>query len=140
MNSGSLSDFLTSNLFSQTFSLPPNEPPCSLVGLPYLWSTYTTYVDFTLKVLHIPSTQLLIDKALSSAPQISKGAYCIIAAIKFAAVTVLKETNCQNAFHTGRQALLEIFRQELQCALRAAGFLVSQDLATLQAFIIFLVR
>jgi hypothetical protein len=134
---GSLSSYLAETLLPQQFFI--NEHPCSLIGFPYLWETYVTYVDPTMKVIHVPSMQIVIDKALSSPLQITKSTHCLISAIKFAAVTSLQEEDCQNVFNTSRQVLLNIHRSEVQFALKNAGFLVSQDLAPLQAFIIFLV-
>jgi hypothetical protein len=83
--------------------------------------------------------QIVVDKVLSNPLQITSNTRCLLAAIKFAAVTSLSDDNCLSCFNIPRQILLDLFRTEVQNVLSVANFITSQDLATLQAFTIYLV-
>lgn len=90
-----------------------------------------------MKVIHTPSMQPVIDDVLSRSSKISKGTYCLLAAIKFAAVTNLTDEACWTAMNSSRTYLLDLYRSEVQATLDAANFLTAHSLITLQAYIIY---
>lgn len=112
----------------------------SQIGLRFLWQTYVRNIDPTMKALHVPTTQLVIDDVLSGSVQISKSTYCLLAAIKFAAVTSLTDEQCWAALNSSRKPLLDLFGSEVQAALDAANFLSKHGIVTLQAYAIYQVR
>jgi hypothetical protein len=81
----------------------------------------------------------MVEAALSAPHQVSANKRCLLAAIKFAAVTAMSDGDCWIALNASRQTSLEFFRAHVQEALNRADFLVSHDFITLQAFVIFLV-
>jgi hypothetical protein len=116
------------------------ESSYSQTGLPFLWQTYVNNVHAVMKAIHVPTTQLVIDEVLSGSDQISKGTYCLLAAIKFAAVISLTDDQCWAALNSSRKSLLDLFRVEVQTSLNSANFLSRHTMITLQAFFIFQVK
>ena len=110
----------------------------SCIGLDVLWQIYVKRVDPIMKLLHIPTTQTLIALALSAEYKSNPGTNCLFAAIKFAAITSLTDTECWS-MGCSRDSLLRVFRNEVQKALNDANFLTSHNFITLKAFVIFLV-
>lgn len=108
-------------------------------GLSSLWQRYTRNVDPVMKVFHIPSMQLVIDKVLTDSSPPTRSTEALLAAIKFGAVTSMSDEDCWANFKTSRESLLDMFKSEVQANLNAANFLSSHDLTTLQTFVIFLV-
>lgn len=109
------------------------------IGLNILWPIYVRNVDPMLKILHIPSIQPIIDATIGGYGQHNSGFDCLFAAIKFGAITSLKDHECWK-YGSSKQDLLVILRSEVQNALSKAQFLTSENFVTLQAFVIFLVR
>jgi hypothetical protein len=109
-------------------------------GLALLWQVYIQNIDPTMKVLHAPSMQSVIEDVLSGLENISKETDCLLASIKFAAVTGLNDEHCWKLLNAPRASLLDRFRAEVQAALIAANFLGTHDLNTLQAYIIYQVH
>jgi hypothetical protein len=82
----------------------------------------------------------MIDDVRTSTGEISKGTYCLLAAIKFAAVTSLTDGECCAALNSARKPLLDLYRSEVQATLDAANFLGSHSIITLQAYVIYQVN
>lgn len=84
--------------------------------------------------------QPIIEGVISGSDKVSKEYYCLLAAIKFAAVTSLTDEQCWAALDGSRKSLLDLFRSEVQATLDSANFLSTHNLTTLQAYIIYQVR
>ena len=93
-----------------------------------------------MKVFHAPTMQPIIDDVLFHVSQVSKETSCLLAAIKFAAVTSMTDEQSWAALGASRESMLELFRCEVQATLAAANFLGTHDLTTLQAYVIFTVN
>jgi hypothetical protein len=104
-----------------------------------LWQTYLTNIDPILKVLHIPTSERLIELALSSPEQTSPNTRCLLTAVQFAAVTSLNEVQRQNAMGISRESLLATLKNQMKESLDAAKLITSHSMINLQAFVIFLV-
>ena len=129
------SGMIYSGLFgSQSRTIGPPPP----IGLEILWPVYVRNVDPMLKILHTPTVQPVIDSAIAGYDQTNEGFVCLFAAIKFAAITSLRDHECWE-YGSSRQNLLATFRREVREALSNAHFLTSENFVTLQAFVIFLV-
>jgi hypothetical protein len=115
----------------------PSKASYSQIGLNFLWQTYKQNIDPVMKVLHIPSMQLVMNDVLSGSSQISKGMQCLLAAIKFAAVTSLNDEACWASWNVSRKHMLDLFRSEVWATLNAANFLSTHSLITLQAYVIY---
>lgn len=135
-NSGNPTQYLIDGMFSSSGNAV--KMTYSQIGLSFLWQTYTRYVDPVMKVFHIPSMQIVIDNLLSDSSPPSRSMEALVAAIKYGAVTTMSDEDCWEQFSTSREILIAIFKSEVQATLSAANFLLSHDLTTLQAFLIFL--
>lgn len=113
--------------------------PLLMPSMQFLWATYLLNVDRVLKILHVPTTEKLIEAASLSAENTSPNVKCLLIAIQFAAVTSLTDTQCQHTMNMSREAILNILRIQIKEALDAANLVTSHSLMTLQAFVIFLV-
>jgi hypothetical protein len=108
-------------------------------GLPYLWTKYVENVDPIMKVLHIPTSQAAVEKAIASSQDVPKDQQCLLAAVKFAAVSSLSNEDCLAYLNTSRLQLLGFFRSEVHSTLKRSNHLVSHNFVTLQALVIYLV-
>ncbi len=126
------------SMASQTGQSPPPAPSSTL--FPFLWEMYKKNVDPIMKVVHVPSMESRFSSALLNPMQSAKGTTCLMTAIKFAAVLTLTDEQCWATMNSSREALLNSFRFEVLGALDDSKFLISHDLATLQAYVIFLVH
>lgn len=108
-------------------------------NLRFLWQTYWNNIDPVLKVLHIPTTERLIELVYSSPEHISPCVRCLLSAVQFAAVTSLTDVQCQNAMGIARDSALSTLRNEVKESLDAAKLITSHSLTNLQAYVIFLV-
>lgn len=104
-----------------------------------LWEIYARNVDRVMKIFHIPSMNNVVQQAISNSGDNAIEIDCLIAAIKFAAVTSLTDEECLLSFSAPRLSLLKTFRKEVQSMLDTCNFLGSHDLTTLQSYVIFLV-
>ena len=107
-----------------------------------LWQIYTTHVDPCLKILHCPTIaqefQLISgsDSNYIPPPHTNALLFCIY----FCAVTSLSGAQCQAYFGERFEILNVKYRILAERALAAADYLNTTELATLQAFAIFVVR
>lgn len=108
-------------------------------GLPYLWTKYVANVDPIMKVLHVPTSQAIVEKAIAGPQDVPKDQQCLLAAVKFAAVSSLSDEDCLADLSTSRLELLSVFRSEVHSALKRSNYLVSHNFVTLQALVIYLV-
>ena len=104
-----------------------------------LWEIYTRNVDPVMKVFHIPSMNNVVQHAILNSGENAIEVDCLLAAIKFAAVTSLTDEECLLSFSAPRLSLLKTFRKEVRSMLDTCNFLGSHDLTTLQSYVIFLV-
>jgi hypothetical protein len=131
---------LTESLFNP--SSPTDDistTPSSQEGLSYLWAKYIENVDPIMKVLHVPTSQAAVEKAVANPQDVPKNQQCLLAAVKFAAVSSLSDEDCLAYLNTSRIQLLNFFRSEVHTTLKRSKYLVSHNFITLQALVIYLV-
>lgn len=103
------------------------------------WETYKDRVDPLVKVLHIPSIEPTVLSAASHLSNLSKGFETLIFTIYYAAVTSLDPPQCKQKFGEEKTVLLSRYRFGIEQALARAGFLTTEEIVVLQAFVIFLI-
>jgi hypothetical protein len=131
---------LTESLFNK--SSPSDDVSTvqsSQEGLTYLWTKYVENVDPIMKVLHVPTSQVVVERAIASPQDVPKDQQCLLAAVKFAAVSSLSDEDCLAYLSTSRLQLLSFFRLEVHSTLKQSNYLVSHNFVTLQALVIYLV-
>ena len=104
-----------------------------------LWQTYITNVNPLLKLSHTSSLQKLIISAGAKPANIPKPLEALMFAIYFSAVTSMTADEVQTEFGEDRTILLAKYHSATQQALVNAGFMRSNEIMTLQAFLLYLV-
>jgi len=122
----------------------PHQPsvisaPLLIHNFRFLWATYLANVDPVFKVLHVPTSEKLLESACAFPETISPSIRCLLAVVQFAAVTSMTDAQCQSAISSSRESVLTMLRTQIKEALDAANLVTSHSLMTLQAFVIFLV-
>lgn len=111
-------------------------PPPEVVDI--LWQTYIRNVNPILKVLHLPSFQCVVQMSKNDLSKISKGQLALLFSIFHFAVTSMDPESFEGMFTQPRDFLLNRFRSLTQQALLNVSFLQSSDIATLQAYVHYL--
>jgi hypothetical protein len=103
------------------------------------WEIFKDRVDPLVKVLHIPTTESTIIAASSSLTTLPRGFECLLFAIYYCAATSLSGRDCLNQLGEDRTILLTRYRFGIEQALARANFLTTEEVAVLQAFVLFLI-
>ncbi|KAI9773754.1 MAG: hypothetical protein M1835_006104 [Candelina submexicana] len=111
-------------------------PPAQIAAF---WHLYTENVDPLIKILHRPTMQKMIYQVKDNLEEIGKGNEALLFAMYFSVVTSLPPHDCRNMLGEEKDALLSRFRFGVEQALARANLLTSQELVTLQAFVIYLI-
>ncbi|KAG6026649.1 hypothetical protein E4U41_001219 [Claviceps citrina] len=104
-----------------------------------LWSIYQENVEPLIKVMHVPSADLIMRDARQGCDKLTPGDEALVFAIYLAAITSLDPDEVQIKFGANKGDLLAQYRFATEQALAKANFLDTSDLAVLRAFILFLV-
>ena len=121
--------------FSSLNFRSPN-PSSSQIQL--LWQIYVENVDPLVKILHKPTMEKTIMKTCDGMDLEDRGMEALVFAICFAAVTSMPEEDVESRFGADKKAVETKYRIAVEQALMSAGFLNTQEIATLQAFVLFL--
>lgn len=104
-----------------------------------LWQTYLHRVDPLTKIIHTPSMQMEVAKAVQDLHSLNGETIALLFAIYTAAVTSLAEDECIRSFGQQKSILLPQYAAATQQALAAAGLMRNTSMLVLQAFAIHLV-
>lgn len=93
------------------------------------------------KVLHGPTLRKYVGDAAAHIDDIhhNRSIEALLFAMYYAAVTTMTSEDCTDYFQTDREVLLDRYRSATEYAFANANILLSSDLITLQALVIFLV-
>jgi hypothetical protein len=105
-----------------------------------LWQIYINNVNPLLRITHIPTVQGQIIEASSRLEKVSKPIEVLMFAIYLMAVTSMTEDQVQRQFDEEKTILISKYHLALQQALVNAGFMRTNDLTVLQAYMLYLVR
>jgi hypothetical protein len=93
-----------------------------------------------LRITHIPTVQGQIIEASARLEKIPKGVEVLMFAIYLMAITSLEDIDVQKMFDETRTTMLAKYHSGLQQALVNAGFMRTNDITVLQAYMLYLVR
>jgi hypothetical protein len=102
------------------------------------WPSFLENVDPLVKVLHRPSAQHVIRKAVHQKPMLSKGEQALLHAICFSTISSMTIEDAEHCFEMPKAAALATYRSTTEQVLMEANFLITDDLVTLQALVLFL--
>lgn len=105
-----------------------------------LWQVFVNYVDKFNKVLHIPTVQIVVYKAIEDPASAPADVNCLLFSVFFSAVTAMTDDQVMGTLGHAKRRALTIFRTGLELSLAQADFMEAPSLTALQAMGIFLVR
>lgn len=112
----------------------------SVIQIFQLWQVYINNVDPLLKISHVPTLQTQIVGAGADLENTSRPLEALMFCIYLIAVKLMPEDEVQTAFGEAKAILLNRYNEAAQQALINAGFMRSNELMVLQAYLLYLVR
>lgn len=103
-----------------------------------LWTIYAENVEPLCKVLHIPTTAIMVEKASRHPAKVSKAHECLMFAIYHCVVFSMTEDDCTAQFGSLRTALLSRYEYAVRQALINASWLQSTAMPVMQANVLYL--
>ena len=125
--------FSFNHLASETASLLPSPTQTQIC-----WRVFLENVDQLAKVLHTPSAQSIIRKAVNNPASLRNGQRALLFAIYFSSISSMSTEDVEDCFKMNKATTLTMYCAATEQALTAADFLVTDDLVTFQAFVLFL--
>jgi hypothetical protein len=104
-----------------------------------LWQTYLDNINPMVKLFHTPTIQQVVLNASGNLDDIPKNAEALIFSIYCIASASLDDAECEAIMGDPKALVMQRFRVGAQHALVNAGFLKTNDLMILQAYVLFLV-
>lgn len=104
-----------------------------------LWQAFLENVNPLTKLVHVPSLQPAIEKAIANIERIPKGFEALMFAIYSVAVLSLTVDDCIERLGASREILLPRYVGATKIALTRAGFMSSTSLVTLQALVLHII-
>jgi hypothetical protein len=104
-----------------------------------LWHVYMDNVNPILKITHSPTLQQRIIEASSNLGNISPALEALMFGIYSVAILTMTDEECFSIFGEEKDTLIQTFRSGCQQALINAGFLRTNDLQVVAAYLLYLV-
>ena len=125
-----------------SFMMAPDaikQPPQHTINI--LLTSYFHNVDPIFKVIHTPTIReyLQEDKPYLGRPKEDPAATALAFAIYYSAIITIDEETCRTQLGEEKATLRKKYRFAVEALLAQADFISSQDIVTLQAFVIMLV-
>lgn len=102
------------------------------------WAIYKTNVDPVLRILHKPTSEKLFEQASRDQSSLTKSEEAMTFAVYFAVFTALSPEECRSRLMLDKDTGIKRFRYATEQALARAGFLSTQELLLVQAFVLYL--
>jgi hypothetical protein len=111
-------------------------PPAPLMTM--CWATYIDNIDPLIKILHRGTTETMLWAAASSPHELEVGQAALLFATYFASLSSTPPGVTELRFGMPKATALRVYRGAVEHALMRAGIFTSEDLATLQAVVLFI--
>ncbi|KAK5989517.1 C6 transcription factor asaR [Cladobotryum mycophilum] len=108
------------------------------LGAVQLWQAFVQNVDPAIKVLHIPTDEVIVFTAIHQPESASKDVMALVSAIYFAAAITLEPHEAQAAMGVDRCTALRSFKTQFQRYLSEADMLENPTVILLQGLAIYL--
>lgn len=117
--------------------LSPLHPPTEQI--PIYWELYVDNCEKILAMFHKPTTFKIVKQAHEDVRDLSKANEALMFSLYFATINSLSSDDVGRKFGADKGQLLTHYENAIQRALVRVGFLSTQDLTVLQAFVLYLV-
>ena len=104
-----------------------------------MWQTFVENVDPIIKMVHVPTLQAAIEKAILDIGHVPKGFEALMFAIYSTAVLSLKDEDCKSTLNQSRSILLETFTGATKVALSRAKFMSTSSVVVAQALVLHII-
>ncbi|KAM0245660.1 hypothetical protein ACHAQJ_010500 [Trichoderma viride] len=104
----------------------------------FIWRTYVDNVDPFIKVIDVAALEEVMANLRGKFDLLRPSLQALLFAVSLAAITSLDEEDILNCFDMPRRQLLARFRLGTERALANAGLIVTKEVETVQAFVIYL--
>lgn len=105
----------------------------------HLWQVFVNYVELFNKILHLPTTQIVIFEAIDNPSAAPADVHCLLFSVYFSALTAMTDDAVESTLGRRKREALSAFRRGLEISLAQANFLEAPTLMALQAMGLFLV-
>ena len=102
-------------------------------GIRLFYQTFVRNVDPLVKIIHVPTFQLALEKATTDLDHVPKAFEAFMFSMYSMAVLSMADEECMKSFKESRKALLDFFVGATKAALLQANFMSSTNLVVLQA-------
>lgn len=128
-------------IISNPFMFDQNRKSFSLSkrGAMYLWQVFVQFVDPTIKVLHIPTDEVLIFTAIHQPETTPKDVMALLWAVCFSAAMCIDGPEIQNVLGVEKPVAMREFKSRFQQSLAEADMLENPTVLILQALALYLV-
>ena len=103
-----------------------------------LWETHVENVEPICKILHIPATSEMVNRACQRPEMATKAEVCLLFTVYHFAVFSMTDDQCLSALKEPRSTLMSRYHFAARQALVNASFLKTADMSVLQALVLFL--
>lgn len=107
--------------------------------IPFYWQTFLENVHPLVMVLHAPTMSKTIKEVQNNLDSLSKSTESLMFSIYFATITSMSGVEVKTNFGVSKDMLLNQYRFGAEQALARAGLLNTNEIVTVQAFVIFLI-
>ena len=111
-------------------------PPASQI-MSY-WGLFKTHVDPVLRIFHKPTLEHLFQKAAQDQSTLTKSEEALAFAVYFSVFTALSPDECRTRLLLDKDTGIKRYRYATEQALSRAGFLSTQEILLVQAFVLYL--
>ncbi|KAH8679721.1 fungal-specific transcription factor domain-containing protein [Tricladium varicosporioides] len=122
---------------SSNVDLKPLHPLPSQI--PFYWQTFLDNVQPLVMIIHAPTMSKTIKQAQNNLESLSKSTEALMFSIYHATITSMSSNEVQTNFGISKELLLKQYRFGTEQALARAGLLNTNEIVTMQAFVLFLV-
>ncbi|KUJ24615.1 uncharacterized protein LY89DRAFT_605365 [Mollisia scopiformis] len=107
--------------------------------IPFYWQTFLENVQPLVKIMHTPTMNKVIKEVQNNLDSLSRSTEALMFSIYFATITSMNANEVMTNFGIRKETLLKQYRFGVEQALARAGFLNTNEIVTVQAFVLFLV-
>ncbi|KAG9237384.1 fungal-specific transcription factor domain-containing protein [Amylocarpus encephaloides] len=107
--------------------------------IPFYWQTFLDNVHPLVKIVHAPTMSQTIRDVQNNMESLSRSTEALMFSIYFATITSMSAEEVKSNFGLSKDLLLKQYRFAVEQGLARAGLLNTNEIVTLQAFVLFLV-
>lgn len=105
-----------------------------------LWKTFVDYIDIGIKVLHIPTDEVLVYTTIDSPERASPEAMALCFAVYYVSTVAMEESQALEILSEDKISSIQRYKLGFEQSFAFADFLENPTMTLLKALAIYLVR